>query len=481
VVSNGFGADSDTRLALAVKRDDQAAIHDLLRQRVDVNTPQADGMTALHWAVYRDNLETVRRIIDAGGNVKAENRYGVTPLTIACTNGNKAIVELLLEFGADPNAKLRGGETVLMTAARTGKLGTVEALLACKADVDAHDRKSQTALMWAAAEGNVAVVDALLEAGADFRTPLKSGFTPFFFAVREGRTDVVMKLLARGVDVNEVMRPQKISGSGPRKGTSPLILAVENGHLELAVALLDAGADPNDLRTGYTALHAITWVRKPLRGDGDPPPLGSGKVSSLEFVRLLVSHGADVNARHNKRSSGSARLNKTGAVPFLLAAETADVPLMRLLIELGADPKLVNADNCTPLLAAAGVGVLGNGDEAAGTEAEAIEAIKLLLELGADINAVDNNGETAMHGAAYKSRTKLLKFLSENGADVDVWNRKNKHGWTPLLIAEGHRPGNFRPSPETIVAVHRAMRAARIEPPQDQTDQERQLSPSKIP
>ena len=346
-----------------------------------------------------------------------------------------------------------------MTAARTGRLGPVQALLARGADVDAKDRRGQTALMWAAAEGHAGVVDALLEAGANFRTPLKSGFTPLFFAVREGKTAVALRLLAAGLNINDVMRPERTVGNRLKTGTSPLMLAVENGHFHLAGALLEAGADPNDDRIGYTALHAITWVRKPIREDGDPPPIGSGDMTSLQLVRRLAEHGADINARHPKKRAGN-RLNYTGATPFLLAAETADVALMRCLLDLGADATLKNADNVTPLLAAAGVGILGNGDEAAGTEAESIEAIRLLLKLGADVNAVDNNGETAMHGAAYKSRTELVQFLADNGADVGVWNRKNRRGWTPLLIAKGHRPGNFRPSTETIAAIQRVIRSS---------------------
>ena len=166
-----------------------------------------------------------------------------------------------------------------------------------------------------------------------------------------------------------------------------------------------------------------------------------------------------MNSRHIKEHTGSG-LNRAGATPFLLAAETGDISLMRLLIQLGADPKLSNKDSSTPLLAACGVGVLGNGDDSAGTEEESIQAVSLLLEQGADINAVDDNGNSAMHGAAYSSWTKLVQYLADHGADVNAWNQKNKRGWTPLLIAEGHRPGNFRPSPETVAAVQRAMRAA---------------------
>ncbi len=458
-------AASESPLADAVQKQDRPTALSLLEQGVDANAAQVDGMTALHWAVYHEDAELTKRIVAAGGKVQAQNRYGVTPLSIACQNGHAGIVECLLDAGADANTRLRGGETALMTASRTGRIGPVKALLAHGADVNAKERQGQTALMWAAAEGHWAVVDALLEEGADFRTPLPSGFTPLFFAVREGRTDVVFRLLEAGVDVNDGMQPEKTSGKGPKAGCSPLLLAVENGHFQLAAALLAAGADPNDKRCGFTALHAITWVRKPIRGDGDPSPIGSGTLSSLELVRKLVEHGADVNVRHTKRHAGGSHLDRTDATPFVLAAESGDIPLMRLLLELGADPTLANSDNSTPLLAAAGVGVLGNGDESAGTEEEAIEAIKMLLELGADINAVDDHGNSAMHGAAYKSRHRLVRFLAEQGADIDVWNRKNKRGWTPLLIAEGHRPGNFRPSAETIIAVQQAMRAAGVEPP----------------
>jgi len=456
-------------LADAAERDDLPAVRALLDERVHVDGAQVDGMTALHWAAYHDNPTAAEWLVEAGADAEAANRYGVTPLSIACTNGNARIVELLLEAGADPNTSLRGGETVLMTAARTGELRPVKSLIARGAEVNATEHNGQTALMWAAAEGHVDVVQALLEAGADFRTPLESGFTPFFFAVREGRTDVVLALLKAGIDVNDAMRPKKRAEFGPGKGMSALILAVENAHFELAAALLDAGADANDQRSGVTALHLITSVRKPNSGDdGNAPPVGSGKLSSLQFVRVLVEHGADVNARLKHGASGTGQLNRRGATPFLLAADTADVPLMKLLVELGADPLLPNADKCTPLMAAAGIGTLAPGEEA-GTEEEALQAAKLALELGGDVNAVDNNGETAMHGAAYKSLPKMVQWLAEQGAHEEVWNRKNKYGWTPLLIAQGYRPGNFKPSPETIDALERVMsakaRSAAEEPP----------------
>jgi len=347
------------------------------------------------------------------------------------------MVGLLLDAGADPNASLPGGETPLMTAARTGKPGPVVALLARGADVNARERRGQTALMWASAEGHAEVVRALLRAGADFRTPLPSGFTPLSFAVREGRAEVVRVLLKAGADVNEAMQPKKTSGRAPARGTSPLILAVENGHFALAVDLLEAGADPNDQRSGFTALHTLTWVRKPNRGDdesGDPAPNRSGTLTSLGLAEKLVEHGADVNARLVRGASGRGVLKRTGATPFLLAAMTADVPYMKTLVALGADPRLPNADHCTPLMAAAGVGCLAPG-ETAGTEDEAIEAVELALALGNDVNAVDDNGETAMHGAAYKSFPRVVRLLADRGARIEVWNRKDKYGWTPFSIA----------------------------------------------
>lgn len=174
----------------------------------------------------------------------------------------------------------------------------------------------------------------------------------------------------------------------------------------------------------------------------------------------LVEHGADVNTRLNRGRSGRGRLNPTGATPFFFAADTADIPLLKL----GADPTLTNADNCTPLLAAAGRGTYAPGEEA-GTEAESLEAVRLLLKLGADINAVDDKGETTMHGAAYESLPEMIRFLAAHGADIGIWNKKNKYKWTPLLIAEGHRSGNFKPAVATITAIHDVMRAAGIEPP----------------
>ncbi|QDV82651.1 ankyrin repeat domain-containing protein [Planctomycetes bacterium TBK1r] len=466
---------TEPELADAVEKQDRKRIAELLSRvstdagddAVDIDATQVDGMTALHWAVYLDDVETCHAIVNAGASVDCQNRYGVTPLSLACSNGNRQLVKLLLEHGTDANATLDGGETALMTAARTGRVDPVRALLKHGADVNATERNDQTALMWAAHEGHAEVVDLLLDAGADFETALKSGYTPMMFAVRQGHWPVVKRFLDAGVDVNLAMKPANSSGKNVANRTSPLILAIENGHFELAVELLKAGADPNDQRTGFSPLFTMSWVRKPPLGDnadGDPPPIGSGSMTSLQFVRALVEHGADVNAP-KERNGGRGKFGKKGATAFFAAAGTADVALMQTLLELGADPTLAADNGWTPLMMAAGMGSGSEGDTA-GSEPECLAAVSYLIDLGADVNAVDSNGETAMHGAAYKMLPSVVNCLAANGADINIWSKVTKQGRMPLWIAMGYRGGgNFKPSYETADAIRALMIAEGITPP----------------
>jgi ankyrin repeat protein len=457
---------ADSRVADAAKKDDRAAVRSLIAAHTDVNAPQVDGTTALHWAAYLDDVELAKMLLNAGAKPAAVNRYGMTVLDQACINGDGPMVELLLQRGADPNQTLSGGETPLMTASRTGKAAAVRALIAKGALVDAKEVRGQTAIVWAAAEGNVEAAQELIEAGTDFKIRLKSGMTPLLLAVREGKMEMVRLLLKSGANVNETLEvPRGSRAGGPkpgRSGQSALHLAVENAHYELAAFLLDSGADPNASGPGYTALHAIPSVRKPGGGDNDPAPDGSGNMTSLELIKKLVAKGADINARMTKKINfGLTSLNDVGATPFCLAALTADVELMRFFVSLGADPKIPTADGATPLIVAAGLGTRSPGEDA-GTDSEVVEAVAAAIELGNDPNAVDKNGETAMHAAAYKNVADAVRYLASHGANPEVWNQPNKHGWTPLTIAQGYRFGNFKPSPPTVEAMLEVMKAQHI-------------------
>ena len=252
------------------------------------------------------------------------------------------------------------------------------------------------------------------------------------------------------------------SGGPPTRGASALLLAVGSNHYELAAYLLDRGADPNSANEGWTALHQITWMRRPSQ-TSSAGPHGSGKMDSLELARRLAAHGANLNARMTRRApTGTTDFNMVGATPLMMAARAADAPLMRLLATLGADPLLLNEDNTTILMAAAGVGTHSPGEDA-GTDSEGLEAVKVAVELGIDVNAVNKDGDTAMHGAAYKQFPSVVRYLAEHGANIDIWNRKNNQGWTPLRIAVGvHRGMHFRGSPPTADALREVMTAANV-------------------
>ena len=463
--------DAQSSLLDAIKAGDATRVRTLIETRVDVNATQPDGTTPLHWAVDRDRPDIVQMLIRAGANVKTANRYGATPIWLASVNGNPKTIAMLLEAGADASSANHDGETALMVAARTGTPDAVNALLARGADPNAKEGwRGQTALMWAAAEGHAAVIDVLVARGADLKTRSTAGFTALLFAVREGRIAAVEALLKAGADMNESLpvrrRNPPVAGqptaSAPSNevGLNAFLLAAANAHYELAASLLDRGADPNAAPQGFTALHQVSWVRKAgIAGSNNPAPQGSGNMDSLTFVRKLVAKGAQLNARVSKRPNmGVTTLNSIGATPFLLAARTADAPLMKLLAELGADAMLSNEDGSTPLMVAAGLGTNAPGEDP-GTEPEVLEAVKVALDLGNDLNAVDKNGETAMHGAAYKHVPSVVRYLAGKGAKIEVWNRPNSKGWTPLTITEGVQRGmNIVSSAPTAAVIRELMK-----------------------
>ena len=426
-----------------------------------VSTPLLD-------AVYADDTVTAVDLIESGSDVNEANRYGIVPLILACRNGNGDIVSALLRYGADPDAKGSGGESALMIASRTGLLVPVQLLLKEGASLETTERKGQTALMWAAAEGHDEVVTLLIGSTADPEKRLKSGFTAIHFAARNGHLKTVECLLDAGVPVGDAIAVDKVIGKSPPKGTTPLRLAVENGHFDLACFLIERGADPNEQASGFAPLHVLTWVRKPHRGDGDnglPPPKIQSELTSLAFAKKIIEEfGAEVNLKLKSGSGGGNRLGTRGASPFLLAAQRADLDYMKLLESLGADVTLANDDSTTPFLAASGVGSSAPEEEA-GNELERLEVLPWLLERGAKINAKNRFGDTSVHGAAYKNVPGVVQFLNESGADITLWNTKNKKRWTPLLIAQGFRPGNFKPSQATIEAIEKIMRSHGVTPP----------------
>ena len=443
---------AQTSLVDAARTGDAATVRALLTRKADINAAAPDGSTALHWAVQRNDVAMVDALLRASARVDAASRHGVTPLHLAATNGSAAVITRLLDAGADPNTAFADGETVLMTAARTGAADAVRVLLDRGADLKRKEQtKGQTALMWAAAENNASVVKLLLERGADLNERSKgSSFSPYLFAVRAGHVDAAKVLLDAGVNVDETLPD----------GTSALLLAVINAHYEMASVLLDRGANPNADGQGWTALHQIAWSRRHNAGFNLPGPVATGGVDSLDLVRTLVARGADVNARQKKEPRDGNRnlLNRLGSTPFLLAAKAADVPLMRVLLDSGADARIPTNNGTTALMAAAGVGIWAPGENP-GTHEEALAAVKLAYEAGSnDVNAVDKEGETALHGAVYRGGAiPVMQFLIDKGSKLDVVNKK---GWTPLTAADGveYTPAVLKRYPEAAALIRRIMR-----------------------
>jgi ankyrin repeat protein len=445
-VATGVGAAERGSLLAAVKDGNAAELRSLLARKANPNEADADGTTALHWAVHEGDLEAAAALLAAGAAADVQNRYGVRPSYLAAENGAAAMMRALLEAGADPRATFAEGETVLMTAARTGDVATIEALIAAGADVNATEaRGEQTALMAAAAENNGAAITALLRGGANRDAHDATGeFTALAFAVRADAVAAAKALLVAGADANTVLRD----------GTSMLGLAATNQNYEVASVLLDHGANPNATSQGSTVLHQIARVRRWNRGFNLPGPEHRDQLSSLALVRKLVAHGADVNARQKGERD-------VGATAFLLATKSLDLPYMRTLLELGADPALKTDEGTTAVMAAAGVGQGFNSAGAApGSIEEAIAAVELTLEVGGGgVNDMDSHNETPLHGAMYRGGSvALIDLLVERGANLK--GVVNSRGWTPLRIADGVALDGvaFIRYPETAAHVRELMR-----------------------
>jgi uncharacterized protein len=402
--------------------------------------------------------------------VNVANEYGITPLKLACTNGNAQIVERLVKAGANPNDNAGTGEPPLMTCARTGTAAGVKSLLAAGAKVDAREPvRGQTALMWAVAQKHPDVVQALIDAKADVNAKstlvdvhkpkfleyyerdahipnAKGGFTPLMFAARSGDVDSAQKLLAAGAKVNE---------TSPEYGTA-LVVASASGHEKLAMLLLDKGADPNI--TDGMGISPMHWAMV------EGMSILFGREYSAtdkywlhpnmpELVKALLAHGGNPNAKISKallpynipvfsRGMGTelGQLSIAGATPLMLAAATADVGIMRVLVEGRGDMKVASEDGTTPIMVTAGVGRERERGGGPGrmitpqTEEKLLAALKVAVDLGMDVNAANKDGRTPLHGAAYLGANDIIKFLIEHGANV---NAQDKYLQTPLSIALG--------------------------------------------
>jgi ankyrin repeat protein len=444
---------TDNRLIDAVKSGNRDAVQALLKNRALVNTPEPDGTTPLQWAVRADDLPMVKSLLRAGANPKAPNRYGITPLELAATNGNAAMIDALLKAGADATATKPGGQTILMTAARTGNPDVIRILLEHDAtDVNAREASyGETALMWAASENHPAAAKLLIEHGADVNarsnelnyakdrfglegviTILPHGsWTPLMYAARQGSLGAARVLAETGAGLN-LIDPD---------GTTALVLAIINSHYDTAALLLTKGADPNLTdSTGMSPLYAAVDMNTLGEIYGRPPQKqASGDTTALDLIKLLLQRGANPNAQlkspalYRAHTPGEPTLGG-GATPLMRAAKNGDAPAMRLLLENGADPSLTQRNHTTPLMMAAGFGRgLGvfAGDYA--TEAQMIEGLKVLLDKHVDVNAVNDNGQTALHFAALSSDA-TVKLLAEHGAQLDI---RDKQGRTPLDFALG--------------------------------------------
>jgi ankyrin repeat protein len=460
---------ADQRFIQAAARGDVAAVRLLLRERVDVNAADADGATALHWVVWRDDLETADELIRAGASVAAANAFGITPAYIAAENGNVAILRKLLEAGADANTADRTGDTLLMAAVRAGKLDAVRLLLERGANVNAAEPAlGHTVLMWAVRENDATLVKLLLDRGANIEArtragakpaarppgagggshgvgivrggvppqgeqqPAPGGMTPLLFAARDGLLAAAAVLIAAKADLN----------AADPNGVTPLVMAVTNNQLDVAQLLVEKGADVRAADWwGRTPLWAAVEIRNlDLRSGATEN--GVDRDVAFRLIEAILARGVDVNARVKEfppqrrhiLSLGTLEwVDVTGQTPFIRAAQSADVPVMRLLLSKGADPTIATFNGTTALMTAAGVNWVV-GQTFSESPARWLEAVKLCLELGGDVNAVNDMGLAAAHGAANRGSDDIIELLAQQGARLDA---PDKHGRTPLTWAEG--------------------------------------------
>jgi ankyrin repeat protein len=466
---NAPQTDGATAIEWAAYRDDLALADLLIAAGADPKIPNREGATALQLASLHGSAAMMEKLLDAGAAVNERGVNGETPLMFAARNGNLEALNLLLKRGADVNAResLRG-TTALMWAVEQKHVDAVKLLIQRGADVavaSSQDSKGGTAYLaptiqqreqqeqfirerrtLAAKEAKDPATDlaasdaAAAEAAFGVVKNTKGGgLTPLVLAAREDCIECAQILVAAHAGVNQTTR----------YGWTPLLTAVQNKHYKLAAYLLEHGADPNIANNGgWTPLYIAVDNRNIESGDY---PVREPDMDHLDLIKRLISHNANVNARicgvesTPQRCKGDSTETRTiftmqwlyedGATPFLRAAQSGDVTVMKLLLEHGADPKLATSNGDTALMVAAGIGWV-DGVTFEWSEAENLEAVKLCLDLGIDPNIADGDGRTALHGAAHKGRNDLVRLLVEHGAKLDARDKGSRDTFTGAL--EGH-------------------------------------------
>jgi len=472
---------SITPLSMACTNGSAAVIEALLKGGADANEKNANGTTALMTAASSGSVDALRVLLDHGADIQAkESAHGQTALMFAAALDRTAAVKFLLSRGAQPNVAStsravervrfdqdgnivedkptggRGGRPV--SAAQQDKADEASdaakaeearkaALEATKSDLDLLGRSMgfQAAAV-ALAKPKARAGDVAARAPRRVGPEQVGGMTALLYAAREGHLETARTLLEGGADINQVSADK----------FSPLVMATANGHLDLAKYLVDKGADTNLVAvSGLTALYGVIDVQWAPHAWFPQPTTDQEKTSYLELMKDLLEHGANVNAQVGEKlwfrsyTNDYTWVDPAGATPFWRAAQSSDIAAMHLLVDHGADPKIATKSGDTPLMAAAGIGWAANWTVNA--PYNFTEAVKYCVELGNDVNAVDNRGYAALHGAAYLGKNDMVEYLVSKGAKVDA---KSKAGDSPADMANG--PTRFgQPHPETVALLEK--------------------------
>ena len=408
------------------------------RGKEDVNRRAADGSTPLQWAVYNGDAVEARRLLRAGANVSLANYYGATPMSLAAEVGNTDILKVLLEAGANVDSPNADGQTALMAVARTGKVDAAQLLLEHGATVDAKEKfGGQTALMWASARRHPEMMQLLISKGADVNAASTNrdyqrhvtaegrpknldsgGLTPLLYAARENCIACVEVLVKNHVDI-DLPDPD---------GVSPLHLAIMNANWDLARELILAGADVNQWDIfGEAPLFTIVDLRSRIDG-GRASIDAPSKTTGLAVLNLLLERGADPNMQlFFKPANVRGTITTRGATPLIRAASNADLEVVKILLSHGADATIPTADRQTPIHA-----VLSGR----ASEQQAVELVKVLHQAGTDVNVIalinhreEIRGGTALHYAVRKRYKEVIKLLASYNIDV---NAVDQDGLTAL-------------------------------------------------